>query len=78
MKKLHRTSTEIRQQLAEFEAIMSPLNAPLPDDFASQAQVLSDRWHLEDLQRELRAALESERSHAPRKTPKKARAVAVA
>ncbi len=77
MKKLHRTSAEIQRQITEFEAVMSPLNAPLPDDFASQAQMLSDRWHLEDLRRELLAALGSERGQAPRKASKKTR-VAVA
>ena len=64
MKKLHRTSAEIRRQLADFEMVMAPRAAPLPDDFASQAQILADRWHWEDLRRELDASLESEASAA--------------
>ncbi|MBI2925954.1 MAG: hypothetical protein HYY24_09645 [Verrucomicrobia bacterium] len=71
MKPRPQRSKEIREQIEALRAIAAPPGVPLPDDFAAQAQMLADKWHLEDLEQELRAAKRTERARAgkPRSSP---------
>lgn len=61
MPKLFRPSSEIARQLDAFKATLPPdMGEPPPDDFAALLQWKSWQNHLEELNAELKAALERE------------------